>query len=72
MGRYIYDIELMTSTYIKTKLERCCMTEDESDSEGLMERQTTGEDRVRMTAGSCRNADGQLDRLRSRLVARTN
>jgi len=37
----------MTSTYIKTKLERCCMTEDESDSEGLMERQTTGEDRVR-------------------------
>jgi DNA-binding Lrp family transcriptional regulator len=26
------------------------MTEDESSSEGLMERQTTGEDRVRMTA----------------------
>ena len=26
------------------------MTEDESNSEGLMERQTTGEDRVRMTA----------------------
>ena len=26
------------------------MTEDESNSTGLMERQTTGEDRVRMTA----------------------
>ncbi|MFC6771211.1 hypothetical protein ACFQDD_06725, partial [Halorubrum pallidum] len=40
----------MTSTYIKTKRERCCMSEDEPNSEGLMERQTTGEDRVRMTA----------------------
>ncbi|OYR51437.1 hypothetical protein [Halorubrum sp. Ea8] len=40
----------MTSIYIKTKPERCCMTEDESNSEGLIERQTTGEDRVRMTA----------------------
>jgi hypothetical protein len=40
----------MASTYIKIKLERCCMTEDESNSEGLMERQTTGEDRVRMVA----------------------
>jgi hypothetical protein len=40
----------MASTYIKKESERCCMTEDESNSEGLMERQTTGEDRVRMTA----------------------
>ena len=35
---------------MKTQLERCCMTEDESDSERLMERHTTGEDRVRMVA----------------------
>ncbi|UHQ98037.1 hypothetical protein HYG81_20675 (plasmid) [Natrinema zhouii] len=40
----------MTSTYIKMKREPYCMTEDESSSEGLMERQTTGEDRVRMVA----------------------
>ncbi|QKG94516.1 hypothetical protein EXE43_20160 [Halorubrum sp. SS5] len=40
----------MTSTYIKTKHEWCGMTEDKSNSEGLMERQTTGEDRVRMIA----------------------
>ncbi|MDB9281752.1 hypothetical protein PN416_18100 [Halorubrum ezzemoulense] len=40
----------MASIYIKTQLERFCMTEDGSNSESLMERQTTGEDRVRMTA----------------------
>jgi len=40
----------MTSTYIKTKHEWDGMTEDKSNSEGLMERQTTGEDRVRMIA----------------------
>ncbi|OYR79801.1 hypothetical protein DJ84_09125 [Halorubrum ezzemoulense] len=39
----------MTSIYIQTKLEQCCMTDDGSNSESLMERQTTGEDRVRMT-----------------------
>ena len=40
----------MASTYIKTQLERCYMIEDGSNSESLMGRQTTGEDRVRMTA----------------------
>ncbi len=40
----------MTSTYIKTKSELCLMTDDEPNSESLMERQTTGEDRVRMVA----------------------
>jgi len=40
----------MASIYIKTQLERYCMTEDESDSERLKERHTTGEDRVRMVA----------------------
>ncbi len=46
----MFDMGLPTSTYIKTKRKRYCMSEDESNSEGLMERQTTGEDRVRMTA----------------------
>jgi len=40
----------MPLTYITTKHERCCMTGDESGCEGLMERQTTDEDRVRMVA----------------------
>jgi hypothetical protein len=40
----------MTSTYIKIECELYCMTEDESGTGGLMERQTTGEDRVRMVA----------------------
>jgi len=49
MPKERFDIERMTLTYIKIGSERCCMTEDGSNSEGLMERQTTGEDRVRMT-----------------------
>ncbi|WP_439331048.1 DUF7342 family protein [Halorubrum ezzemoulense] len=40
----------MVSTYIKIQSERCGMTGEELDSKSLMERQTTGEDRVRMTA----------------------
>ncbi|MDF9747787.1 hypothetical protein NDI89_19600 [Natrinema sp. S1CR25-10] len=43
-----FDIGLITSTYIKIEHELNCMTEDGSNSEGLMKRQTTGEDRVRM------------------------
>ncbi len=35
---------------MKTQCEWYGMTEDESNPEGLMERQTTGEDRVRMAA----------------------
>ncbi len=45
-----FNIKLITSIDIKIQPERCGMTEDDSNSEGLMERQTTGEDRVRMTA----------------------
>ena len=40
----------MISTYINTKHELRRMTDDEPNSESLMERQTTGEDRVRMVA----------------------
>ena len=40
----------MASTYIKTEPERCCTTEDGSKSGGLIDRQTTDEDRVRMAA----------------------
>jgi hypothetical protein len=38
----------MTSPYMKTELERDGMTKNESNSDGLLEQQTTGEDRVRM------------------------
>jgi hypothetical protein len=44
-----FDIERMTSTYIKIGSEPCGMA-DESSSESPVERQTTGEDRVRMVA----------------------
>jgi predicted HTH transcriptional regulator len=41
----------MTSAYIEVRHEQEYMTKDESGSEGgLMERRTTGEDRVRMAA----------------------
>ncbi|RLM53479.1 hypothetical protein DVK02_13395 [Halobellus sp. Atlit-31R] len=40
----------MSSIYMEIERERYRMTEDESNSTGLMERQTTGEDRVRMAA----------------------
>jgi predicted transcriptional regulator len=41
----------MTSAYIEVRHEQEYMTKDESGSEGgLMERRTTGEDRVRMVA----------------------
>jgi predicted transcriptional regulator len=40
----------MTSTYMKTELKRDGMTTDDSNSDGLLEQQTTGEDRVRMVA----------------------
>ena len=40
----------MASTYIKTEPERCCTIEDGSKSGGLIDRQTTDEDRVRMAA----------------------
>jgi hypothetical protein len=41
----------MTSTSIEVRREQEYMTKDESGSEGgLMERRTTGEDRVRMVA----------------------
>ena len=45
-----FDIERTTSTYIKIGCELSRMTEDEANSESLMDRQTTGEDRVRMVA----------------------
>jgi hypothetical protein len=41
-------MERIASIYIKTKHELYRMTRYESNSEGLMERHTTGEDRVRM------------------------
>ena len=44
------DIEQITSTYINTEYELSRITEDEADSESLIDRQTTGEDRVRMVA----------------------
>ena len=41
-----YNIERTISTYIKTKCKLSRMTEDEANSGSLMDRQTTGEDRV--------------------------
>ena len=50
MARAVFVIDQMPVTYITTKYERCSMTGGESSSEDPMERQSTGEDRVRMVA----------------------
>jgi len=50
MARSVLVIDQVSVTYITTKYERCSMTGGESSSEDPMERQPTGEDRVRMVA----------------------
>jgi hypothetical protein len=50
MVRAVFVIDQMPMTYIATKYERYSMTGGESSSEDPMERQPTGEDRVRMVA----------------------
>jgi predicted transcriptional regulator len=50
MARAVFLIDRIPLTYITTKYERCSMTGGESGFEDSMERQPTGEDRVRMVA----------------------
>lgn len=49
-ARAVFVIDQMPVTYFTTQHEQGCMTGGESSSEGPMERQLTGEDRVQMAA----------------------